>query len=115
MQAAWDEFIPAEYLEQVMTPLDFECFEEPEARAMKYLGYDDRKKCCFYRHQFTLTRAVMDEDGIFHEEESFFEEVRAWRLENGSWLRRTVRGDGAGDCRTRLFRPAYEIVSERPR
>ena len=115
MNIAWDEYLPAEYRDQSMTPVSFERFEDPGARAMKYLGYDGRRQCCFYRHQFILTRAVMDEDESFSEEETYFEEVRAWRLRNGTWLRRTTTRGPAGDCRRRLSRPLYEIAADRPR
>lgn len=111
----WDEHLPAQYLGLALIPVVFERFDEPEAQAVKCMGYNSLKQCCFYRHQFTLTRAVMDEDESFHEEETYFEEVRAWRLENGSWLRRTVTGGEAGNCRSRNLRPVYEIVADRPR
>ncbi|MBY0578849.1 MAG: hypothetical protein K2P57_07360 [Burkholderiales bacterium] len=111
----WNEHLPQQYLDQALEPVSFERFEEPEAMAVKCMGYDNLRQCCFYRHQFSLTRAVMDEDESFHEEETYFEEVRAWRLENGKWLRRTITGGEAGDCRSRLLNPVYEIVPERPR
>ena len=115
MNSAWDEYLPAEYRDHAMIPISFERFEEPGARAFKYLGYDGSMQCCFYRHQFTLTRAIMDEDESFGEEETYFEEVRAWRLRSGVWLCRTTIGGPAGGCRRRLSRSVYEIVPERPR
>ncbi len=115
MNIAWDKYLPAEYLEHSMTPVSFERFDEPGVQAVKHLGYDGKMQCCFYRHQFTLTQAVMDEDESFSEEETYFEEVLAWRLKNGTWLRRTTTRGPAGNCRRRLSHPLYEIVADRPR
>ncbi len=115
MHIAWDEYLPAEYLDQSTVPVSFERFEDPEAQAVKYLGYDGRMQCCFYRHQFVLTRAVMEEDESFSEEETYFEEVLAWRIRNGTWLCRTTTRGAAGDCRRRLSHPQYEITADRPR
>ncbi len=112
----WDEHLPDEYLEGVIRPVRFERFEEPEADAMKCMGYDGDNECCFYRHQFSLSREILEEDETFiFEEKVYFEEVRAWRLSEGGWLCRTLKREATRDCRKRIVQPVYEVLAARPR
>ncbi|NNM82163.1 MAG: hypothetical protein HKL98_06140 [Burkholderiales bacterium] len=109
----WDETLPVAYLGKAFAPVRFEQFEDADARSSRSIGYDAVGACCYYRHFFCLTRVVLEEDDLFGEEESFYEEVIAWKLANGKWLKRTERGGNACGCSG--GHPVYETGDHRPR
>lgn len=111
----WFLDVPDEYRAQVSAPFRHERFDDEPSRAYKILGYDRNGECCYYRHQYELTQVAFDDEDNFYEEQAYFEEVKAWRLESGAWLSRTTRAGQAGECRDRTPCPEYAVVSERPR
>lgn len=112
----WVLDLPDEYRAEATAPQRYESFAEEESpRACKVLGYDHNGECCYYLHRYALTRVAVDDEDNFYEEEAYFEEVKAWRLAGGAWLRRTVQAGQAGDCRDRSLRSGYAVVPGRPR
>ena len=112
----WMIDLPEEYLRETQAPQRYESFEQPDMpRTYKILGYDGNGECCYYLHRYALNRVLLDDDDNFYEEESYFEEVKAWRLASGAWLSRNIRAGGTGDCRARSMEPDYSLLSIRPR
>ena len=112
----WMIDLPEEYLPEIQAPQRYESFEQPDVpRAYKILGYDGKGECCYYLHRYALNRVLLDDEDNFYEEESYFEEVKAWRLSSGVWLSRNVSVGRAGDCLGRSLRPDYAILPSRPR
>jgi hypothetical protein len=101
----------------VSAPFRHERFDDETSQAYKnkILGYDRNGECCYYRHQYALTQAALDDDDNFYEEQAYFEEVKAWRLASGNWLSRTTRAGQTGDCRERTLRSDHAIVPDGPR
>ena len=106
--------LPDDYLAQVILPCRYERFQEAPVQAYKLLGYDLNGDCCYHQRHFVLDRELLDDEDNFSEDDRYFEEVKAWRLTSGDWLRCTIQAGCAGDCRSRSLRPAYAIVSNRP-
>ncbi|MDA8384562.1 MAG: nitrogen fixation protein NifQ [Betaproteobacteria bacterium] len=112
----WLIDLPEEYLRETQAPQRYESFEQPDMpRTYKILGYDANGECCYYLHRYALSRVLLDDDDNFYEEESYFEEVKAWRLASGVWLSRNIRAGGVGDCRARSMEPDYSLLPSRPR
>ena len=111
----WKERLPVDYAGQVTTPVEFEYFEEPTAHAYKLIGNDEHGQCCYYRHRYSLMREVLDDDDNFYQEEAYWEEVRAWRLHGGEWLRCSIAAGNAGVCRDRRLEVQYTVTPTRPR
>lgn len=108
----WNRGLPDDYSGAVVMPVRFERFEEPSALAERVFGYDGENQCSYYRHRHTLTREVLDDEDNFYSERAYSEEVLAWRLASGVWLRCSATAGGAGECRDR--RLEYAITPVRP-
>ncbi len=108
----WNRGLPDDYSGGVVTPVRFERFEEPSALAERVFGYDGENRCCYYRHQHTLTREVLDDEDNFYSERAYSEEVLAWRLGGGAWLRCSASVGSAGACGD--YRLEYAITPARP-
>jgi hypothetical protein len=67
-----------------MTPYRHERFDDEPSQAHKVLGYDLNGECCYYCHQYALTRVALDDEDNFYEGQAYFEEVKAWRLASGA-------------------------------
>ena len=78
------------------------------------LGYDEQGLCCYYRHQFMLTREVLDDEDNFYSERAHFERVHSWRLKGSNWLRYSETGGTAGSCSDHGLKTKYEITPCRP-
>lgn len=111
----WKEGLPEKHIGDIVIPVRFEQFEEPSAHAYKMLGYDEQGLCCYYRHQFMLTREVLDDEDNFYLERAYFEKVQSWKLKASDWLRYSETGGTAGNCRDHGFKTKYEITPCRPR
>lgn len=110
MNIHWEKGLPLQYLGAVVAPRLLERFEDEPAHARKCLGYDGEGTTCYYRHAYSRTGLWLDEEDCFHEEENYYEEVIAWRLENGNWLVRRYEAGEEGQCKQRLYSPSYAIV-----
>ncbi|MDD5405076.1 MAG: hypothetical protein PHZ14_11145 [Sulfuricella sp.] len=115
MTNEWTWDLPPGQAALACPPLHFERFKEPEARAEKVLGYDDKGEVCFYRHAYSLTENFLDEEGLPCESEVFYETVTAWRLADRRWLTCLRQGGEQGVCNDRHRPPSYAMADQRPR
>lgn len=110
----WQSGLPPEYLVQAVPPERFERFADQPAHAAKTRGYAADGQLCYYRHAYSRTSPVLDEEDCFGEDESYYEEVIAWRLAGGLWLTRCYRAGEAGRCGARLVAPEYRVAEACP-
>ena len=116
MHIEWNKGLPEQYAAAVIAPFSFEHFEDDLASARKFRGFDTSGCMCYYRHAYSRTAPRLDDEDCFHESETYYEEVIAWRLENGSWLVRRYEASGEeGHCGRRLAAPSYAVVDAVPR
>lgn len=106
----WTQGLPPQYHANTIAPQYFERFEDEEAHAQRVRGFDDCGGVCYYAHAYAFTHPVVDEEDCFFDEESYREEVTAWRLNNGSWLVRRYTGGEQGTCQMRTSPPSYVVV-----
>jgi hypothetical protein len=110
MNIHWEKGLPRQYAATAVRPRLFERYEDLPAHARKFLGYDGEGRLCYYRHAYSHAGLWLDEEDCFHEDEAYYEEAIAWRLENGSWLVRRYEAGEEGLCSRRLAPPSYAIV-----
>lgn len=111
----WQTGLPPEYHGQAVPPQRFENFADLPAHATKTRGYAADGQLSYYRHAYSRTCPVLDEEDCFAEDESYYEEVIAWRLAGGGWLTRRYQAGEAGRCGARLVAPTYGIADACPR
>jgi len=111
----WKSRLPDKYSGDVVAPVHFEHFEEPSAYAYKMLGYDEQDQCCYYRHQYMLTRELLDDEDNFYYERAYFERVQAWKLKGNEWLRYSETGCAGGCCSDQGLKTKYEITPCKPK
>lgn len=105
-EQAWDRRLPAALRDSVRVPQRFESHEDASARSRKLIGFDANGERCFYRHAFIVTELRFDVDEWPLELPIYWEQVDAWRLADGRWLRLDWHGE-EDDCRgTRQDRSA---------
>lgn len=86
----WRDDLPMAWRLHVIAPLDLECHKEYEMHAMRCLGRDEDGAICFYAHDYAIPALRSDDDETFYTVVDFGEQVRAWRLRDGRWLRYRV-------------------------
>ena len=108
----WLLFLPDEWRDMVIEPLDFQQHREYEMAAMRSFGYDVDGLTCYYAHSYALNESRTDDDEDFYEVVAYGESVHAWRLRDERWLTFRVVYTG-GDCtRNRGF---YSFSPQAPR
>ena len=83
----WLLFLPDEWRDMVIEPLDFQQHREYEMAAMRSFGYDVDGLTCYYAHSYALNESRTDDDEDFYEVVAYGESVHAWRLrdERSGW------------------------------
>jgi len=108
----WQRFLPDEWRDRVIQPLDFQQHREYEMAAIRSFGYDVDGQACYYAHSYALNESRSDDDEDFYEVVAYGESVHAWRLRDERWLTFRVVYTG-GDCtRNRGF---YSFSPQAPR
>jgi hypothetical protein len=102
--------IPQQYREKVVPPVRVESHVDHSAQASKSHGFDRDGRRCYYRHAFTLSEQRFDADEFPLEVDVYEEQVLAWRLTDGSWLKLKVASDQLDHCRKRI-RQGTEITA----
>ncbi len=82
----WLSNLPSEWQVAVDRPLYFRQYLEYEMQAERTVGYDQDDRPCYISHHYTLTRQAADCDGEFVEQNTYSEEMAAWRLRDERWL-----------------------------
>ena len=94
---AWLDYLPVEWREMAITPLDFVEYHEYEVAASRCLGYDVDGQTCYYAHGYALNEPRSDDDEEFYQVVVYSESVHAWRLRDDRWLiHRIVHHCGEG-------------------
>lgn len=108
----WLAFLPAEWRDMVIEPLDFKRHLEYEMAARRSFGYDVDGSTCYYAHSYALNESRSDDDEDFYEVITYGESVRAWRLRDERWLiYRVVHS--AGDAQP--SRGFFSFAEQHPR
>lgn len=93
----WLAYLPSEWREMVIAPLDFALHHEYEVAASRCLGYDVDGQTCYYAHGYALNEVRSDDDEEFYQVVVYGESVHAWRLRDDRWLiHRIVHHCGEG-------------------
>ena len=93
----WLAYLPSEWREMAITPLDFVEYHEYEVAASRCLGYDVDGQTCYYAHGYALNEPRSDDDEEFYQVVVYSESVHAWRLRDDRWLiHRIVHHCGEG-------------------
>lgn len=108
--AAFEDLLPDMYRKQVIAPTRFEQHEDSAAHAKKIIGWDDSNRRCFYYHDFTLTEEGFDVDEFPLEIDVYYEQVIAWRLQDGKWAKLTTVSDRLNQCANRYITLPLELV-----
>jgi hypothetical protein len=108
----WLLFLPAEWRDMVIEPLDFKQHREYEMAAMRTFGYDVDGAACYYAHSYALNQSRSDDDEDFYEIVAYGELVHAWRLRDERWLTYRVVYTGSDGMTARGF---YSFSDEAPR
>ena len=96
-RTAWLAYLPREWREMVIAPLDFVEYHEYEVAASRCLGYDVDGQACYYAHGYALNEPRSDDDEEFYQVVVYSETVHAWRLRDERWLiHRIVHHCGEG-------------------
>lgn len=96
-RSAWLDYLPSEWREMVIVPLDFVEHHEYEVAARRCHGYDIDGNACYYAHGYVLTEPRSDDDEEFYQVVAYSETVHAWRLRDDRWLiHRIVHHCGEG-------------------
>lgn len=94
---AWLAYLPAEWRDMVVEPLDFDEHREYEIAARRCFGYDVDGETCYYAHGYVLNESRSDDDEDFYQVVAYSETVHAWRLRDDRWLiHRIVHHCGEG-------------------
>jgi hypothetical protein len=108
----WQAFLPAEWRDMVIAPLDFKQHLEYEMAATRSFGYDVDGAACYYAHSYLLNESRSDDDEDFYEVVAYGESVHAWRLRDERWLTyRVVYAGGEGSP----GRGFYSLSEQAPR
>jgi hypothetical protein len=83
---SWNRLLPADWANQVETPLHFAHYCEYEIAAERTVGYDADDQPCFTAYRFMLTSPASDDDEEFYQVVTHCEEMAAWRLRDERWL-----------------------------
>ncbi|MBS1154766.1 MAG: hypothetical protein H6R07_690 [Proteobacteria bacterium] len=78
---------PERYRSHIVPAIRLERFDEPSARAIKIKGYAADNRTCFYFHTWTLFEERFDSDDAAYQLATYSEQVIAWRLQSGKWVR----------------------------
>lgn len=93
----WLAYLPSEWREMAIAPLDFVEHREYEVAARRCQGYDVDGNACYYAHGYVLTEPRSDDDEEFYQVVAYSETVHAWRLRDDRWLiHRIVHHCGEG-------------------
>lgn len=108
----WLRFLPDEWRDMVIAPLDFQQHREYEMAAMRCFGYDVDGAACYYAHSYALNESRSDDDEDFYEVVAYGESVHAWRLRDERWLTYRVVYTGGDALPARGF---YSFSDKAPR
>lgn len=96
-EAAWLAWLPREWRDRVVAPLDFVEHRDYEVSASRCLGYDVDREVCYYAHGYALDEIRSDDDEEYYQVVVYSETVHAWRLRDDRWLvHRIVHHCGEG-------------------
>ena len=87
----WRRGCPAYFRSLLVEPVRFERYTDELAHAEKLLGFDAEGERCFYRHRYALLEGRFDQDDMPWSLLLYGEEVTAWRLRDGDWLKAEER------------------------
>lgn len=108
----WLLFLPEEWRDMVIEPLDFQQHREYEMAAMRSFGYDVDGTACYYAHSYALNESRSDDDEDFYEVVAYGESVHAWRLRDERWLTYRMVYTGGDGTPARGF---YSFSEQQPR
>jgi hypothetical protein len=115
MLDSWKNQLPSEYSNQVIRPVAFERNTEPSVNADKIIGFDAQGKPCFYYHTYTLTEEGFDIDEFPILINVYFEQVAAWRILDGQWVKMKSYSDKMDSCKQHLVTLPVELTDSMPR
>lgn len=115
MDDLWRSLIPSGYYYLVIKPVSFEQHEEKSVNAKKIIGFDINHDKCFYLHTFTLSEERFDIDEFPILLDVYQEQVLAWRLLDGQWIKIKSYSDQLDHFNTHFTHLAPEIMTSMPR
>jgi hypothetical protein len=115
MDDVWHNLIPSGYDHLVVKPLRFEQHEEKSVKARKIIGFDINGDKCFYLHTFTISEERFDIDEFPVLLDVYMEQVLAWRLLDGQWVKFKSFSDQLDHFNTNLTHLSPEITANMPR
>jgi hypothetical protein len=95
---------PPEVAPLLDEPVRFEHHEDRDIPALKLHGLDAAGRRCYYRHLYAVRDETFDDDDLPTRVETYREQVTAWRLPDGRWLRHLWRISGQPGCGRRIER-----------
>ena len=106
------EELPEKFRSRIVAPVRVEHHVDASANASKTHGFDRNGLRCYYRHTFTLTEERFDAEEFPLEINVYREQVLAWRLDDGKWLKLKESADRLDHCCKRVFAQPLEIIEE---
>ena len=106
------EELPEKFRSRVIAPVRVEHHIDTSANASKTHGFDRDGLRCYYRHAFTMTEERFDAEEFPLEINVYREQVLAWRLDDGKWLKLKEWADQLEHCCKRVVAQAPEITDE---
>lgn len=85
-QVDWQQYLPADWRDSVVPPLDFSEYREYEMTASRCLGRDVDGVLCYYMHHYLVDTSCSDDDEDFYQVVAYGETVHAWLLRDERWL-----------------------------
>lgn len=97
----WDMFLPLEWRDMVIAPLDLITHRDYEADAKRTLGHDEDGALCFCAHRYVVREACLNDEDEFFLEPVYAESLHAWKLRDDRWLihRKVTVGDELENAR----------------
>lgn len=82
---------PAQFSEKLIPPAQLQHYTDHAARARKIKGFSQEGLPCFYFHSYSMLESRIDCDDCAYELIVYFEQVVAWRLDDGHWIQKKIQ------------------------